>query len=193
MITINLRKLINLGLCLFSILFVILISSCKQGGGYKKEVATLDSLKTQLKSADSLITKIDTVVINKDCNHIMIDLDFVQMLHKDTMSAGAAQTFRDINSVRWFMQKFMGKRNVIKFEINKSMDQLSHLSHDLGNNLIKADSVQFYYGFEVKKASELIETVKLAMVDIHNQIPLYGLIAPQADSLVVRLKNHHGI
>src|ERR1700722_19292759 len=120
MITVNLKRRINLGLCLFSILFAILISSCKQGGGYKKEVATLDSLKTQLKSADSLITKIDTVVINKDCNHIMIDLDFVQMLHKDTMSAGAAQTFRDINSVRWFMQKFMGKRNVIKFEINKS-------------------------------------------------------------------------
>lgn len=193
MIIVSFKKFVSIGFILSCISLIMFNSSCKQGNGYSKEVATLDSLKVQLNKADSIISKADTVLINKDCSHIMVTLELIKMSNKDTMSSAAAGIFRDFNKIRWSLQTFLGKKNVIKSEINKSIGQITHLSHDLQNGLIKADSVSIYYNFELKRATELVETVRFAIADINNQLPIYKVVAPQADSLVSRLKNHESI
>jgi hypothetical protein len=193
MTIVSMKKLVNIGFCLFSFSLIMFNTSCKQGNGYPKEVATLDSLKVQLNKADSIISKADTILINKDCSHTMVSLELIKSSNKDTMSSGAAGIFSALNKVRWSFQTFLGKRNVIKSEISKSIGQITHLSHDLQNGLIKADSVSIYYNFEVKRATELIETVRFAIADINSNLPIYKIIAPQADSLISRLKNHESI
>ncbi len=168
-------------------------TSCKRGPDYTKQVAVLDSLSKVVHKADSALSLIDTVTIKKDADHVMMSLELIKMAHKDSMSKGAAEIFRNFSSVRWQLETFMGRRTVMRIEMHKSVDQLNHLSHDLKLNLIKADSVPMYYSTEVKKASLLIESEKIGVQGLNNQMPLYNLIAPQADSLIALVKSHKDI
>ena len=171
----------------------LLGTSCKMGNKYPKEVAVLDSLKVQVHKADSVITAVDTAKI-KQCNaHITGSIGLLKMLHRDTMSAGAAEVFRNFSGIRWSMEGFLGKRAVMRTEMQKSIDNLTHLGHDMKNGLIKADSVSFYYNFEVKRATELIEVEHISMQTLNSQLPLYTLVAPQADSLIALVKQNKKI
>jgi hypothetical protein len=188
------RVLKSIGIVIGAVAVIATITtSCNMGSKYPKETAALDSLAREVHKSDSMLNKVDTVTIKKDCDHIMIALGLVKMAHKDTMSEGAATIFRNINQVRWEMEVFMGKKASIQGEIAKAEHQLSTLSHDLKNGNIKADSVQFYYSFEVKRASELSEAVRMALSNINGQFPLYNMMVPQADSLVSRIKNHQSL
>ena len=168
-------------------------TSCKRAPDYTKQVAVLDSLSKVLHKADSALSHIDTVTIKKDADHVMMSLELIKMSHKDSMSKGAAEVFRNFSSVRWQLETFMGRRTVMRIEMHKSVDQLNHLSHDLKLNLIKADSVPMYYSTEVKKANLLIESEKIGVEGLNTQMPLYNLIAPQADSLIALVKSHKDI
>src|ERR1700722_8884525 len=178
------KNIVKIG-CLGSAITIICLfnTSCKRGPDYTKQVAVLDSLSKVVHKADSALSLIDTVTIKKDADHVMMSLELIKMAHKDSMSKGAAEIFRNFSSVRWQLETFMGRRTVMRIEMHKSVDQLNHLSHDLKLNLIKADSVPMYYSTEVKKASLLIESEKIGVQGLNNQMPLYNLIAPHADSL----------
>jgi len=177
----------------FTMSVVIFSTSCKHGADYIKQTKTLDSLTSLVHKADSTLTVVDTVTIKKCADHVMVSLQLIKMAHKDSMSKGAAEIFRNFSSVRWQLETFMGRRNVMMIEMRKSMDQLTHLSHDLKLDLIKADSVPIYYGAEAKKATLLIESEKIGIQTLNTQLPLYYLIAPQADSLISLVKAHKEI
>src|SRR6185312_8607713 len=116
-----------LGIVSLAVVAALCGTSCKMGNKYPKETAALDSLNIQVRKADSVITNIDTAKI-KDCNaHITGSIELLKMAHKDTMSAGAAEIFRNYNSIRWNLETFMGKRAVMRSEMKKSMDQMTHL------------------------------------------------------------------
>ncbi|HXP52642.1 MAG TPA: hypothetical protein VN922_21995 [Bacteroidia bacterium] len=184
------------GACLLGglVISVVMFStSCKHGGDYIKQTKTLDSLTSLVHKADSTLTVVDTATIKKCANHVMESLQLIKMAHKDSMSKGAAEIFRNFSSVRWQLETFMGRRAVMMIEMRKSVDQLTHLSHDLKLDLIKADSVPIYYGAEVKKATLLIESEKIGVQTLNAQLPLYYLIAPQADSLIALVKAHKEI
>src|ERR1700739_4186502 len=179
------------GACLLGglVISVVMFStSCKHGGDYIKQTKTLDSLTSLVHKADSTLTVVDTATIKKCANHVMESLQLIKMAHKDSMSKGAAEIFRNFSSVRWQLETFMGGRAVMLVKMRKSVDQLTHLSHDLKLDLIKADSVPIYYGAEVKKATLLIESEKIGVQTLNAQLPLYYLIAPQADSLIALVK-----
>ncbi|HSY76518.1 MAG TPA: hypothetical protein VK890_06665 [Bacteroidia bacterium] len=160
---------------------------------YAKQATALDSLNRLLHKADSALSSIDTTKIKKYSDHVMTSVELIKMAHKDSMSAGAATIFRNYNALRWEFETFLGKRAVIKTEMHKSMDQLDHLSHDLRNNLIKSDSVAGFYNAETKRANLLLEGERMSIDKLNNQLPLYNLIAPQADSLISLVKNHKDI
>ncbi|HTA81950.1 MAG TPA: hypothetical protein VK783_03395 [Bacteroidia bacterium] len=168
-------------------------TSCKQSNNYAKQTATLDSLNKAVHAADSVLSMVDTVRIKKCTDHITIALELIKMAHKDSMSKTSAEIFRNYSSVRWELLTFSGRRSFMLIEMHKSMDQLTHLSHDLKNNLIMADSVPIYYNQEVKRASLLIESEQMGMAKLNSQLPLYNLIVPQADSLISLIKNHKDI
>lgn len=174
------------GMCFFN-------TSCTQNTKYVKEVKTLDSLATQVRKADSLLSAVDTAKIKNYTNHIMVSVELIKMAHKDTMSAEAAAVFRSFTAIRWSLETFMGKRAVMQTEMHKSATQLAHLSHDLEHNLLKADSVSVFYNYEVKRAKELVETARFSLQTLNTQLPLYEQVVPQADSLIERVKKHEDI
>ncbi len=188
------RKLVKIGTIAVFISFILTDSSCNRGNMFPKATASLDSIHKVLQKTDSTLAKVDTVNIKKCVNHIFVTLANVKRLEQDTVSRGASEILRSFNAVRYELQTFMGRQTVLKVEVKKSLAQVDNLSHDIKNNKIPKDSVMIYYGFEMKKAVELIETAKYGINSIVNtQLPLYSLIAPKADSLVARLNNHEKI
>ena len=167
--------------------------SCKHANEYIKQTASLDSLSKALADADVLLKQTDSAKIKKDIDRVFIAQDFIKMLAKDTMSEGAKDIFKTYSSTRWQLQFFLGRRTIMDKEIQKSIAQLAHLSHDIANGLVEKDSVMTYYNFESKKASELVEAATYGLNIVKIQVPLNEMVAPQADSLVNRLKKHKKI
>jgi len=188
------RKFVKTGTIVAFISFIVAMdSSCNHGNMFPKATASLDSIKGVLSKTDSLMKKVDTVKVKNCVKHIFITLENVKRLDQDTVSHGASDILRSFNAVRWELQTYMGRQGFLGIEVKKSITQVDNLSHDIKNNKIPKDSVMVYYGYEMKRASELIETAKYGINSVNTQISLYDLIVPQADSLIARLNNHQKI
>jgi len=179
-------------LSIFSLLVILQNTSCT-GNKYPKETQMLDSMKTFIAKADSAVKTIDSAKISGYATQVMNDDQLIQMMHVDTMSPGAASIFRSFNSVRWSLLTIAGKKGPLLIELEKSQNQLGHLSHDIRHNLVKADSVGFYVAFETKKASELMQVATMSVSEVNRQIPLYTMLLPKTDSLMALLKAHKKI
>jgi hypothetical protein len=178
-------------LCCASIALVN--TSCKHTNQYPHETATLDSISKILVSVDSLLEKTDSVHIRKCVNHVVIDQDFVKGSGMDSMSKEATQILKTFSNTRWELQIFLGRKPVLHYEIKKSVEQIDHLSHDLQKGLVQKDSVLIFFAYEMKKATELAEAGKYGLEVVKVQVPLNEMVAPQADSLITRVRNHEKI
>jgi hypothetical protein len=181
----------------FSAFFIFIIilqnTSCVNGNKYAKEEQSLDSLQILVIKADSVVKSLDSVKISDCTAQINKDLQLISMWHIDSMSGGAASIFKDFSGVRWSLLTDIGKKRPLLMELEKSQNQLDHLSHDLRHNLVRADSVKIYIAFETQKAVELVQASYMSVGDVNRQLPLYTAIAPKADSLMTLLKNHKKI
>ena len=193
LVSINKSVLGSLLFILLGLIITITNSSCKQGNKHPKETTVLDSLNLAVHKADSTLLTVDTLKIKKCTDHITMALELIKMTHKDSMSKSAADIFRSYSSVRWDLLTFTGRRNMMLLEMRNSINQLTHLSHDIKLNLITADSIPLFYGQETKKANLLIESEQLGIAKLNSTLPLYNLIAPKADSLISLIKNHKDI
>lgn len=180
-------------ICFLILAIAICNFSCTLHSRYRNEIRTLDSLKAAVISADSNIREIDSAKLKQCSNHVIIITDFIKILHPASMSDSATAVFRNLGEVRWNLETIIGKRTALNNEMKKSSTQLARLSHDLKNNLLPADSVPTYFKYEFKRATELTQTAGRIMSEVKTQMPLYTLIAPQADTLIARLKNHRDI
>jgi hypothetical protein len=183
-------KYIALALSIFSLFVISLNTSCVHGNKYPKETLMLDSLQILVIKADSDVVKIDSAKITGYGNHIMNTLQLLQMAHIDSMSPGAAAIFRDFNAIRWSLLTIAGKRGPLLIELGKSQKQLSHLSHDLKQNLVASDSVSYYVNVEAKRASELVQVSNMSFSEMKRELPLYTLTSPKVDSLLGLVKEH---
>ncbi len=163
------------------------------GNKYPKETKMLDSLQTLVIKADSAVKTIDSAKIAGYGNHIMNDLQLLQMAHVDSMSSASADIFRNFNELRWSLATIAGKRGPLLIELGKSEKQLIHLSHDLQHSLVPADSAQIFIANESKKASELMQVSNMSMQSIATQVPRYQILALKADSLISQVKEHKKI
>ncbi len=183
-------KYVSFVLFFFSALVVLNNTSCSSGNKHPRETQMLDSMQILVIKADSAMKTIDTSKIATYADHINKDMQMIPLFHADSMSPGAAQIFRNFNGVRWQLLTVTGKRGPLLNELGKSQKQLSHLSHDIKNNLVTGDSVQFYVAFETKKAAELVQTSAYSIDMLKKQLPEYEMLAPKADSLISLLKEH---
>jgi len=186
-------KYSSVALSLFSIFIILQYTSCIRGNKYPKETRMLDSLQMLVVKADSAVKTIDSAKIAGYGNHIMNDMQLLQMAHVDSMSSPSADIFRNFNQLRWTLTTIAGKRGPLLTELAKSEKQLIHLSHDLQNNLVPADSAQFFISIESKKATELVQVSNMSIQSMITQTPRYQLLAPMADSLIALVKDHKKI
>jgi len=180
-------------LSLFSLFVILQGTSCVRGNKYPKETRMLDSLQILVVKADSAVITIDSAKLTGYGNHILNDMQLLQMGHVDSMSSASADIFRNFNQVRWALVTTAGKRGPLLTELNKSQKQLIHLSHDLQHNLVPADSAQFFISMESKKASELVQVTNISIQSIASELPRFLLLAPKADSLISLVQNHKKI
>ena len=183
-------KYTALALSFFSLLLILHGTSCSHANKYPKETQMLDSMQLFIVKADSAVKTIDSAKITNYAHQVEKDDQMVQLSHTDSMSPDASSILRDLNAVRWQLLTIAGKRGPLLKELEKSQKQLKHLSHDIQNNLVNADSVEFYVAFETKRASELMQVSAMSVNELSVQIPMYTTLAPKADSLILLLKNH---
>jgi hypothetical protein len=183
-------KYTALTLSFFGLLAILQSTSCTHGNKYVKETQMLDSMEVFVVKADSAVKTIDSVKITNYAHQVEKDDGLIQMEHADSMSPGATSLLRSFNAVRWSLLSAAGKRGPLIRELEKSQQQIKHLSHDLQNNLVNADSVNYYVAFETKKASELIQVSEISVADVNRQIPIYNMLLPKTDSLMSLLGAH---
>lgn len=190
----RLKNGLKVSCLIVGISFMLLFNvSCTHTNEYPKETATLDSIGKVLVKTDSMLKAADSVRIRKCVNRVIITVDYVNQLSKDSISSNATDILKNFTNTRWQLQIFLGRLTVLKTEIPKSAKQVANLSHDMRMGLVKKDSALVFYKYETKKAKELIETAKYGLDMVKMEVPINELIAPQADSLVNRLKNHQKI
>src|SRR5689334_5688732 len=85
----------------FCVALMTVNTSCKHQNQYPKETAILDSIVKAIQSTDSLLSKTDTLSIKKRVDHVVVTLDYVKILNKDTVSHSAAEILRTFNATRW--------------------------------------------------------------------------------------------
>ncbi|HTB31223.1 MAG TPA: hypothetical protein VK808_04305 [Bacteroidia bacterium] len=175
------------------IIILLQNTSCVNGNKYRKEAQMLDSLQILVIKADSDVIKIDSAKITGYGNHVMNDMQLLQMNHTDSMSSASAEIFRNFNQLRWSLLTTAGKRGPLLRELAKSQKQLSHLSHDLQHNMVPADSAQIFIANESKKAEELVQVSNMSVTEVTKLVPLYISLAPKADSLISLVQNHKKI
>lgn len=179
-------------LALSAFLFVTIIqdTSCTRVNKYLKETQMLDSMQVFLAKADSTVKTIDSAQITRYASHIEKDDQLLQFAHTDSVSPGATDILRSFNQVRWSLLTIAGRKGPLLKEIEKSQQQMKHLSHDLKHNLVSPDSAGYYVAFETKRASELIQVSDMSAEEVREQVPMYTILAPKADSLISLLQNH---
>jgi len=183
-------KYTALTLSFFALFIILQNTSCTRGNKYLKEIQMLDSMQTFITKADSAVKAIDSAKITGYVHQVEKVDGMIQMEHADSMSPGASSIVRSFNAVRWSLASIAGKRGPLLRELEKSQAQMKHLSHDLHDNLVNKDSVSYYVAFETKKASELVEVSNFSVATMNQEIPVYNLLQPKADSLMSLLKDH---
>ena len=120
-------KYTSVVLSLVSIFIILQNTSCIRGNKYPKETKTLDSLQILVVKADSAVKTIDSAKIAGYGNHIMNDMQLLQMAHVDSMSGAAADVFRNFNELRWSLATIAGKRGPLLIELGKSEKTINSL------------------------------------------------------------------
>lgn len=179
----------------FTVLLFVLFTglqtiSCTSGNKYVKETRMLDSMGVFVTRADSAVKIIDSTKLANYAHQVEKDDQLIHLANLDSMSPGATAIFRDFNSVRWSLLTIVGKRGPLIRELEKSQQQMKHLSHDLQHNLVKSDSAAFYVAFETKKAAELVEVANISVSDAGKQTSMYTALLPKTDSLMTLLQAH---
>src|SRR6185312_11327853 len=166
-----------------SLLFVLFVgfqtTSCNSGNKYVKETRMLDSMCVFVTKADSAVKMMDSSKISGYAHQVEKDDQLIHLAKVDSMSPEATEIFRNFNMVRWSLLTAAGKRGPLIRELEKSQQQIKHLSHDLQHNSIKSDSAAFYVSFEIKKASELIEVADISINNVSKQTALYTALLPK--------------
>jgi hypothetical protein len=177
-------------LSFFSLFVILQNTSCMYSNKYPKETQMLDSMQIFITKADSAVKTIDSAKIASYANNVMKDNQLLTISHVDSVSTEATTIFKNLNTVRWSLLTIAGKRGPLLIELEKSQKQLHHLSHDLKDNLVSADSVKYYVAYETKRASELMQVADMSIDDLNKQLPVYNALKPKADSLISLLENH---
>lgn len=183
-------KYTSFALTLFVLFIGFQSTSCTSGNKYVKETHMLDSMEIFVTRADSAVKTIDSTKIANYAHQVEKDDQLIHLANIDSMSLGATAIFRNFNLVRWSLLTLAGRRGPLIRELEKSQQQIKHLSHDLRHNLVKQDSANLYVAFETKKASELIEVATISSSDASRQTAQYMALLPKTDSLMTLLQEH---
>lgn len=167
-------------------------TSCS-GPENAKEVASLDSVRTRLDSAEMLLMSIDSAKITATIAQVQKDMAFVQetlskMPEDSVMDRETATFLTDYRSVLKPYKLFIRERAKLASDIDYSQKQITSLMHDLEKGIVEESDVPKYVDTEKGEAENVIHNTNMIAGTIRELEPRYSSAEPQVRMYIEELK-----
>ena len=176
------------------LLFVVTIASllvtCK-GEDYSKELASIDSLKKVLSSADSLIEEVDPEAIKKRGDEIGNNSKFIQFnvnKLKDTLDFNTALMLTDYRAVGKDLRMMSENLEKLEKAVDSARVSSDNLSHDLTNHsLAKGIDAKASVESETEQIGEMHAYAKEMVKKKKQALESYDTLLPKVNSFVQQM------
>ena len=115
---------------------------------------------------------------------------YINVNLKDTVSKSTAEALQTFYLLGKNMVNYLAMRPVWLAEAQKSITQLTNLSHDLKNNSVEDEEVVEFINEEKKEAEKIIAELKENTEAIRIQMEQFTLTLPVAEEVVKKLNKN---
>ena len=166
---------------------VLLFSSCNNSHVYDKYVKELDSLKVVVEQSVSNFKTIDSVACYNAYSKQFTYASYINVNLRDTVSKSTAEALQTFYMLGKNMVNYLAMRSIWLAEAQKSITQLTNLSHDLKNKSVEDEEAIEFINEEKKEAEKIIAELKENTEAIRFQIEQFNLTLPIAEEVVKKL------
>ncbi len=166
---------------------IIYVSSCKNSNQYAKQVKELDSLKVVLQEALVNFNTIDSAKCYQAYAEQFTYSTFINANLRDTVSKQTAENLQLFYATGKNLVNFLAMSLKWKEEAQKSIKQLTDLSHDLKNGSIEDEEVIEFLSEEKIEADKIIEELKSNTELMRYSLESFSKSLPTAQETVKKL------
>lgn len=178
-------KLFFLSLTIIGISF---FSSCNHSHIYDKYIKELDSLKVVVEQSVANFKTIDSTACYNAYSKQFTYASYINVNLKDTVSRSVANDLQTFYMLGRSLVNYLAMRPVWLTEAQKSIMQLTNLSHDLKNGSIEEEEAIEFIGEEKQEAEKIIGELKENTEAIREQMEQFTKTLPTAE-LTVKMLN----
>ena len=168
------------------IALTIYVSSCKNSNQYAKQVKELDSLKVVLQEALVNFNTIDSAKCYQAYSEQFTYSTFINANLRDTVSRQTAENLQLFYATGKNLVNFLAMSPKWKEEAQKSIKQLTDLSHDLNGSLEEEEVVEFLSEEKIE-ADKIIEELKSNTELMRYSLESFSKTLPTAQETVKKL------
>ena len=169
------------------IALTIYVSSCKNSNQYAKQVKELDSLKVVLQEALVNFNTIDSAKCYQAYSEQFTYSTFINANLRDTVSRQTAENLQLFYATGKNLVNFLAMSPKWKEEAQKSIKQLTDLSHDLKNGSLEEEEVVEFLSEEKIEADKIIEELKSNTELMRYSLESFSKTLPTAQETVKKL------
>ena len=174
---------------IFTIIGISFFSSCNHSHTYDKYVKELDSLKVVVEQSVANFKTVDSTVCYNAYSKQFTYASYINVNLKDTVPRNTANDLQTFYMLGRNMVNYLAMRPVWLTEAQKSITQLTNLSHDLKNGSVEDEEAIEFINEEKKEAEKIIGELKENTEAIRKQMEQFAKTLPTAESTVKRLNN----
>jgi hypothetical protein len=152
-------------------------------------VKELDSLKVVVEQSIANFKTVDSVTCYDAYSKQFTYASYINVNLKDTVSRSVANDLQTFYMLGRSMANYLAMRPVWLGEAQKSITQLTNLSHDLKNGSVEDEEAIEFIGEEKKEAEKIIGELKENTEAIREQIEQFTKTLPTAELTVKMLNN----
>ena len=177
-------KLFFLSLTIIGISF---FSSCNHSHIYDKYIKELDSLKVVVEQSVANFKTIDSTACYNAYSKQFTYASYINVNLKDTVSRSVANDLQTFYMLGRSLVNYLAMRPVWLTEAQKSIMQLTNLSHDLKNGSVEDEEAIEFIGEEKQEAEKIIGELKENTEAIREQMEQFTKTLPTAEFTVKML------
>jgi hypothetical protein len=162
-------------------------SSCKNSNHYAKQVKELDSLKVVLQEALVNFNTIDSAKCYQAYAEQFTYSTFINANLMDTVSRQTAENLQLFYATGKNLVNFIAMSPKWKEEAQKSIKQLTDLSHDLKNGSVEDEEAIEFLSEEKREADKIIEELKTNTELMRFSLETFSKSLPIAQETVKKL------
>ena len=171
-----------------TIIGISFFSSCNHSHTYDKYIKELDSLKVVVEQSVANFKTIDSTACYNAYSKQFTYASYINVNLKDTVSRSVANDLQTFYMLGRSLVNYLAMRPVWLTEAQKSIMQLTNLSHDLKNGSVEDEEAIEFIGEEKQEAEKIIGELKENTEAIREQMEQFTKTLPTAE-LTVKMLN----